>query len=582
MNPETKQGMEPRIEPATEPPRTEPPQTAVPAAETAPALPKRKRSFLWMFFDAWTDRDLDLSNIDTSDWNIYYYYYRHIYQKRATIKLKYLRWIALLFQILFFGAYALGITLYLIFHIRRSTTMDLSGIFLVILSVGNMFALQYLLPLFPFLPIFMVCPAFKLRSRNRGFMTSRAKEPPLLAHLVRYTTSRGLVTGALQSLFFTWRKFFLLLLPCIVVSVLSMFVYASFFASTAREITMTFALPAGGVLFILTLSMFFVMQAFCYRMDSLLMIIYIGILAAITVFEFGDRSSAFNVDFWLAMGCCYVPACILASVYFALAAVDTNDYGLGKRAPKAIRIFLYSLAGIFLALILSGGNLPLLENADSNHYRLIRLILSFCVYGLFACVCGLLVTSVSVTSHHAELLRRKQPGKPFWRKLLDPASPVSLCPVFVLEIASFFIVGGFSNSFARSAHSGFSANETLQFARAGWTVLHVALAAVYMRQWNDPAIREPWESHVKFNSYAIFSAVLLFLIMLLFSLSVNKKDLTDILASFIYIASIIAWGFAVYYVNSHPDRKRFEQSGAPADAFGGGTPGQGRDDREAL
>ncbi len=574
MNPETKQDMDPQVEQ----PHADTPATEAFAAETD--LPVRKRSSLWMFFDAWTDRDLDLSRIDTSDWNIYYYYFRHIYQKRATVKLKYMRWIALVFQVLFFGAYALGITLFLLFHAKADGRRDFSAIFFVLLSVTNMFALQYLLPLFPFLPLFIVCPAFKLRAKNRGFMTSRAKEPPLLSHLVQYTTSKGLVAGALQSLLFTWRKFFLLLLPCIVVSVLSLIFYTAFIATTPREVTMALGLPVGILLFILTLSMFFVMQTFCFRMDSLLIIIFIGILGVMTLFDLGE-SSASSSGFWIALGFCYVPACIVAAVYFALAAVDTNDYGLGKRAPKAIRILLYSLAGVFLALILAGGTGAFGATKTGGTDRLLDLVLNFTVYGLFSCVFGLLVTSVSVTSHNAELLRRKQPDMPFWKKLFDPASPVSLVPVFVLELVSLFVINVFARKFAMAAHGGFGSGV---FFRNFWAIQHVALAVIYMRQWNDPTVREPWNSHVRFNSYVFFSAALIFLLQLLFSITISinhTKNMTSILVTIFYILSFIVWFFAVYYVHSHPDRQRFEQIGAPADT-GSSIPGQGRDDGEAL
>ena len=101
----------------------------------------------------------------------------------------------------------LGLALLLITALRKGKT-DLSDLLIPALSLGSAFGLQYFILLFPFLPVIMVSPAFKLRAKKQGLMTSRASEQPLLAHLVQYTTDRGLVTGALQSLLFTWRKFF--------------------------------------------------------------------------------------------------------------------------------------------------------------------------------------------------------------------------------------------------------------------------------------------------------------------------------------------------------------------------------------
>ena len=51
----------------------------------------------------WFDRGLDLEGRDTSDWNVFYYYFRQVAQHRTPIKLKHMKWFALGFQLYFFG-----------------------------------------------------------------------------------------------------------------------------------------------------------------------------------------------------------------------------------------------------------------------------------------------------------------------------------------------------------------------------------------------------------------------------------------------------------------------------------------------
>lgn len=568
MNPETPQAMNPQ---------TEPPMTTVPAPETPPGEPKKHSGLLGMFLDAWADRDLDMDNRDTSDWNIYYYYYRHIYQKRATVKLTYLRWIALLFQILYFLGQLLGLALLLITALRKGKT-DLSDLLIPALSLGSAFGLQYFILLFPFLPVIMVSPAFKLRAKKQGLMTSRASEQPLLAHLVQYTTDRGLVTGALQSLLFTWRKFFLLLLPCILESVLLLTCYALFFADSPHQIVLSLGVPLGTVLIILTLSVCVLMLSFCLRLDSLLVMILIGILAFATVIGSGifirEAEDGDLATFWGLLLGGYIPACLLGSLYFTLAAADTNEYGLG-RASRKVRALLFSLAGVFLALILSWDLTSRFAGALEPYKDLFGMLFKVFIWGLYACVCCLLVTSISFTSHKAALLRRDpERGEGLLQKLFDPASPVSLFPVFALEVLSIAVVRFATGPFLESIFPGGVSAIRIwyMFAVVSWTVLHIALGCTFLRR--KPESREPWNSHGTFNVLIIFFAVIILLI-----LSLLENAATGI-ATCLFGFSILIGVFLVRG-GSYADDAVSAAPAVPGAAPVGGVPAQGHD-KEAL
>ena len=164
-----------------------PPETPSPGlpAETGEAR-QEKPGLLRRFIriGQWLDRGLDLDGRDTSDWNIYYYYFRQVAQHHAPIKLRHLKWIALLFQLYFFGMLALAQIRFL--FLSDSLSGDLSnkafkGYFTGLAPMLGVSVNIYILPVLLFVPVFMVAPAFRLRNKAQGFMTSRAKEPPLLA-----------------------------------------------------------------------------------------------------------------------------------------------------------------------------------------------------------------------------------------------------------------------------------------------------------------------------------------------------------------------------------------------------------------
>lgn len=533
MNPETASAV-------TNPPPETPP---------SPVPAQKKPGLLRRWLGMWFDRDLDLEGRDTSDWNIYYYFYRQIAQHRAPIKLKHMKWLALLFQLYFFGMLLLSIvrTLLVLSGRLGAPAGDSAGnVFYSFLSMIGVSANIYIMPLLLLAPVFMVCGAFKLQNKSRG-LTSRAKEQPLLAHLVQYTSNKGLVTGALQSLAFTWKRMVLLLSPCIVVTVLLLIAFAAA-EHTETAFKLAFAAPVGLVLCVLTASLFFLLQPFCYRLDSVIVAVGIGIEAFLLV-SLGIVSSNDAADFWVFFSVCFVPSCLFAIVYFPLAAADTGEYGLGKRTSKRIRILLYATAGVFLAaMLLAKGAFSMFMDHPGNTSDLRSTVRSFeamtlfFVSGFSVCVCGLLVSSLSVTSPLAERQRRIREKEPFLRKLFDPASPLSLIPVVALELivlATMFLsvrvfvrtAGGYHGPLGTAIRYSLGSVGRI---RNAWTVIHFGLALAYTSQRRKPEMKAPWESHVRFNMICIVGYVV---IQLLLALTTAKG--AGFLGLVLYIVSII-------------------------------------------
>ena len=530
-----------------------------PEMPPSPGQPRNKPGLLRRWLGLWRDRDLDLEGRDTSDWNIYYYFYRQVAQHGAVIKLKHMKWIALLYQLYFFGMLALVAVRVLILTAKwRNAEVKGEKIGSLLFDASSMVGASaniYLMPLLLFVPVIMVCPAFRLRNKTQGFMTSRAKEPPLLAHLVQYTSNTGLVTGVLQSMLFTWRRFVLLLLPAIFVALLEL---AGFIAldRSPKAFTMALGLPFGGVLFISALSMFITMQPFCYRLDSLLVMVAVAIetFALFTSGIASTFSSGNELSFLSIVSVFFIPSCLFACVYFPLAALDTGEYGLGKRFSKWIRILLFSLAGVLLLLLIASA-VPSSSDTTTWAYReMMDFTCRVLLYGLVLSVCGLLVSSVSMTSLRADRLRMSRANAPFRLKLFDPASPASLLPVFALEIIIFIIVTDL-NSFL--SFGAFTADNWSRTARVFWSVMHFSLVFTFWRQHRDPKRKDPWNSHVLFNMTSIVLLVLSFLLLAL--VGPAAKAVSGIL----YIASIVLYlvFFACLMKNTAPAI----QGGVPAD-----------------
>ena len=537
------------------PPPETPPSPGRPA-ETEEAR-RKKPGIFRAWFDLWRDRDLNLEGRDTSDWNIYYYYFRQVSQHCASIKLKHMKWVALLFQLYFFGMILLAQLRLLLFLGNEPGKLPDDAFSKLISEAISMLGVSvniFIMPLLLFIPVIMVGATFMLRARPQGFMTSRAKEPPLLAHLVQYTTNKGLVQGALQSLLFAWSRLILLLLPAIVVAVLLLACYVVFEHSD-NALKLAIGLPVGATMAVLTVSMFFIMQPFCYRLDSLMFIVGIGMETFLfTALGFNDRHT---MEFWVALMGCYVPSCLLACAYFPLAAADTGEYGLGKNASKWIRILLFSLAGVFLLTLLAtnaipacrdgslsfretfGGYVSLAESDKSilfRHREFIEILFQVFKWGLFLSVCGLLVSSISVTSLLADRQRQLRARKPFLREMFDPASPVSLIPIIVLELIVLLTVPAWTEPFRRYMSFRISSWSWTLPVRVIWTAIHFGLVFAYVRQRRKPEMKDPWNFNVSFNMACIIGIVAVALILVL------SEDAAMGLSIGLYAVSIIVLG----------------------------------------
>lgn len=546
-------------EPAPETMTRNPPEVPAVAgrtAETGEVRPEKKPGLLIRFV-RWFDRGLDLEGRDTSDWNIYYYYFRQVAQHRAPLKLKYLKWFALAFQLYFLGSVVFAIVNGILAFDALKTSGQGEGFgglaifaFLGLGVAGLASNLVFLLPLL-FLPVLMVAPAFRLRSKNRALITSRAKEPPLLAHLVQYTSHKGLVQGVLQSFLYTWKRLLILLSPCLV-PILLFLVYGIVEGIVSGDLTaaafLRFAFtPVSAVLCILAVSLFFLMQPFCYRLDSLMVAIGVGIE---TIMFFGIIVSPSTEDF-LAFFPIYVMSCLFAIVYFPLAAADTGELGLGKRTSRWLRILLYATAGVFLALMLLSKSFFASLNDSSYQGDLVELLAMVMVWGLAICICGLLVTSMSATSPLAARQLQTRAKEPFLKKLFDPASPLSLLPVLALELitlATVFILFQSDREAIRMPGTYHGAVGTLILyscgsrARNAWTAIHFGLALEYARQRRKPELKAPWEFHVRFNMIVLITYVALQLF-----LALTSRNGAGFLGIVLYIVSLIvlftAFGF---------------------------------------
>ena len=174
------------MNPESTPEAMNPNQTEAPADAGRPSVHEeagqKKSGLLQRLLGVvrWFDRGLDLEGRDTSDWNIYYYYFRQVAQHRAPIKLKYLKWFALAFQLYFFGSIVFAIINGILAFEAAKTSGQGEGFgglaIFAFLGLGVAGLASNLLLLLPMLlvPVLVVAPAFRLRSKNRVLITSRA------------------------------------------------------------------------------------------------------------------------------------------------------------------------------------------------------------------------------------------------------------------------------------------------------------------------------------------------------------------------------------------------------------------------
>ena len=487
------------------------------------------------FFDIWGDPE----KRDTSCWNNYYYYYRQIAQHTASISLRRLKWIAILFQAYFFVH--MGMPL-LVMAFRKNVV---AGEFYRLAAASSSMPPVLLVVVLFLIPTVMVCNAFKLRQVTRGLMTSRAKEPPLLSHLTQYTTHSGLVFGALQSLFYTWCRFALYMLPAIL-TFFGILVYSFVWIAAHNEVTegnatgavylavhriaqallqqdANWLVPSVLVLRV-TVCVFFLMQFFCYRLDTLAMMLYIGWLGVAILIEqfativlYGETAGEAEPVVHL-MTILFIPACLFAMAYFVLAAADTMHYGLGKQAKW--------LRGLQLLMVATGLLLffnihVFIRNGVLHDNTASQLAFLWTALGVF----GLLADSLALATPRAKHLCELHASRLFPLKLFDVSSPLSLFPILALELLVIlaavillgryqFQYGSFWKDFAFAPGLMPIKNiwNALMTKADNWTlrillgiflivcsVIHLVLGIMIRLGRSNPQMKEPWNFYVRFN-----------------------------------------------------------------------------------
>ena len=487
------------------------------------------------FFDIWGDPE----KRDTTCWNNYYYYYRQIAQHTASISLRRLKWIAILFQAYFFVH--MGMPL-LVMAFRKNVVAG--ELFRLAAASSSMPPILLVVVLF-LIPTVMVCNAFKLRQVTRGLMTSRAKEPPLLSHLTQYTTHSGLVFGALQSLFYSWCRFALYLLPAIL-TFFGILVYSFVWIAAHNEVTegnATWAvylavhriaqallhqdanwLVPSVLVLLVTVCVFFLMQFFCYRLDTLAMMLYIGWLGvAILIEQFATivlhgKTAGEAEPVVHLMTILFIPACLFGMAYFVLAAADTMHYGLGKQAKW--------LRGLQLLMVATGLLLffnihVFIRNGVLHDNTALQLAFLWTALGVF----GLLCDSLALATPRAKHLCELHASRLFPLKLFDVSSPLSLLPILALELlvilAAVILLGRFEFQFG-SFWKDFVSVPGLMPVKNLWidlttkpnnwtlrillttilivfSVIHIVLGVLIRRRRTNPQMKEPWNFYVTFN-----------------------------------------------------------------------------------
>jgi hypothetical protein len=488
------------------------------------------------FFDIWGDPE----KRDTTCWNNYYYYYRQIAQHTASISLRRLKWIAILFQAYFFVHLGLP---FLVMAVHRKTMMP-NEFYQFAVATSSMPPILLVLVLF-LIPTVMVGNAFKLRQVTRGLMTSRAKEPPLLSHLMQYTTHSGLVFGALQSLFYSWCKFALYLLPAIL-TFFGILVYSFVWIAAHNEVTNGNATgavypavhriaaapmhqqanwPVTRVLALpVTVCAFFLVQFFCYRLDTLAMMLYIGWLGVVILIEqfativlhgktAGEREPVVHL-----MTILFIPACLFGMAYFVLAAADTMHYGLGKQAKwlRGLQLLVVS-TGLLLFFNIH----VFIRNGVLHDNTASQLAFLWTALGVF----GLLADSLALATPRAKHLCELHASRLFPLKLFDVSSPLSLFPILALELLVIlaavillgryeFQYGSFWKDFAFAPGLMPIKNiwNALMTKVDNWTlrillgiflivcsVIHLVLGIMIRLGRSNPQMKEPWNFYVRFN-----------------------------------------------------------------------------------
>lgn len=467
------------------------PESAAPAPPLPPAKPG--------LFGIWANP----KKCDTSAWNIYYYYFRQVAQHMPSCKLKTLKWIGLAANILCFG-------LPLLFNRRATDTYVRS-----FLEINSVF-FYLMMGLLTLVPVVMIGNAFKLKVKRVGFMTSRAKEPPMLLHLVDYTSCDKLMGGVVQSMIYTYSVLLLYLLPCFIA-------YFIIGAVHYRMLLYSFVTIPVSIL----IMEFLILQRFCFRLDTL-------IIAFMLVVELGSDLGwffflAFLFDDPSLVASGRSPWFLLfnlavALAYFPLAAADTLEYGVGRNSARIrllqIGIILFNLA-FFLWRACGLG-----QEWSSGFSGFTILPCLWIMVGFI----GLLCSSLSAASFRAKacFIRRtvwERIRTPFGR-FHHPASPCSALSVCILEIvvALIFIsmvwtrtpMNFYKYSTMKFGHSANTdAIFMLMAAMMIWSVFHFALALMYHFRRKSHTDKKPWLAHGGFNGL-VFVFLIAFLLLYVF------------------------------------------------------------------
>ena len=469
---------------------------------------------------------------DTSAWNIYFYYFRQVAQHNPSCRLKTLKWIGLAANILCFGLPLL---------INRRETDTYTRSFLEINSV----LFYIIIAVLTLAPVVMIGNAFKLKVRNIGFMTSRAKDPPMLLHLVDYTSCDKLMGGVVQSMIYTYSVLLLYLLPCFIA-------YFIIGAVHYRMLLYSFVTIPVSIL----IMEFLILQRFCFRLDTLIIAFMLVVELGsdlgwffFLAFLFDDPSLvAFGRSPWFLL---FNLAVALA--YFPLAAADTLEYGVGRNSVRIrllqIVIILFNL-GFFLWRACGLG----LSEWSSGFAGYTILPCLWIMIGFI----GLLCSSLSAASFRAKACFIKRTVRerlhtPFGR-FLQPASPCSALSVCVLEIAVALIF--ISMVWTRSSLD-FYHYSTMKFGRYAntdalfmlmaammvWSVFHFALALMYHFRRKAHTDKKPWLAHGGFNGL-VFVFLIAFLLLYVFARNITlngqktMEQVAILLPAFYYPLSI--------------------------------------------
>lgn len=529
--------------------------SGVPAAKP---VPRAKRGFRGL----WANPE----KCDTSDWNTYYFYYRQVAQ-HGSLKLKQLKWIALAANLYFFAHIAVLVAIQIkaangdIRHAGIDWDALASSLLPFIMSTVAVVMLLVL----ALVPLVMVTQTFKIRVRNRGLMTSRAKEPPLLLHLLEYTSAKGLVTGVMQSMVYTYTRFMLYLSPALVVLVgtyvvtLVVFPRISTSAGTIPAMRIALAVLMGSTAWV----SFLTMQSFCFRLDTLCFIIMFTLEI---LFDFISMTDA---KVFIGRSFLFVPVMWAACMaFFPLAAADTLEYGIGKHARYIRFLLLGVVAFNLLWLALWRTNLdPNLSLEDFT----VSIVLPglWILVGLF----GLVVSSISAASYRAKNVFRLHAAaakdKALAVRFFDPASPASVLPVVVLEIAvaAAFILLSMAPVLSSSSFT------LPSMADEGWVPLvmvyfgililssaHFALFFIMFSRRHTHKERMPWQTHPGFGG-------LFFLIFAIFMIVWMMSGGNIVIPFFTFVMAVMI-SFILWEPMNEPGESVPAQQPPPA-SFGG-------------